>query len=126
MDHFSEDSQHFSMLCGQSRVVSLLVSARFLFLSSYRLGGFPVRVRLNRRNNLSIMQASTISTLQVGLTGSIGMVLDSVREVDATRFQHLVQWSDDKSLSRDSWELQEDLSVIPETSNPELYFEIKD
>ena len=53
------------------------------------------------------------------------MVLDSIREVDATRFQHLVQWSDDKSLSRDSWELQEDLSVIPETSNPELYFEIK-
>ena len=64
-------------------------------------------------------------TVQHYLTGSVGMVLDSVREVDATRFQHLVQWSDDKSLSRDSWELQEDLSVIPETSNPELYFEIK-
>ena len=53
------------------------------------------------------------------------MVLDTVREVDATRMQHLVQWSDDKSFSRDSWERQEDLSKIPETSNPELYFEIK-
>ena len=65
-------------------------------------------------------------TVQHYLTGSVGMVLDSVREVDATRFQHLVQWNDDKSLSRDSWERQEDLSKIPETSNPELYFEIKD
>ena len=65
-------------------------------------------------------------TVQHYLTGSVGMVLDSGREVDATRCQHLVQWSDDKSLSRDSWELQEDLSVSPETSNPELYFEIKD
>ena len=65
-------------------------------------------------------------TVQHYLTGSVGMVLDSVREVDATRFQHLVQWSDDKSLSRDSWERQEDLSMFPETSNPELYFEIKD
>ena len=54
------------------------------------------------------------------------MVLDSIREVDANRFQYLVQWDDDKSLSRDSWERQEDLSAIPETSNPELYFEIKD
>ena len=65
-------------------------------------------------------------TVQHYLTGSVGMVLDSVREVDATRFQHLVQWNDDKSLSRDSWERQEDLSMIPDTSNPELYFEIKD
>ena len=65
-------------------------------------------------------------TVQHYLTGSVGMVLDSVREVDATRFQHLVQWNDDKSLSRDSWERQEDLSMFPETSNPELYFEIKD
>jgi len=65
-------------------------------------------------------------TVQHYLTGSVGMVLDTVREVDATRLQHLVQWSDDKSLSRDSCELQEDLSVIPETSSPELYFEIKD
>ncbi len=65
-------------------------------------------------------------TVQHYLTGSVGMVLDSVREVDATRFQHLVQWNDDKSLSRDSWERQEDLSKIPETSNPELYFQIKD
>ena len=64
-------------------------------------------------------------TVQHYLTGSVGMVLDSVREVDATRFQHLVQWNDDKSLSRDSWERQEDLSMFPETSNPELYFEIK-
>ena len=65
-------------------------------------------------------------TVQHYLTGSVGMVLDSVREVDATRFQHLVQWNDDKSLSRDSWERQEDLSMVPETSNPELYFQIKD
>ena len=65
-------------------------------------------------------------TVQHYLTGSVGMVLDSVREVDATRFQHLVQWNDDKSLSRDSWEVRQDLSKIPETSNPELYFEIKD
>ena len=65
-------------------------------------------------------------TVQHYLTGSVGMVLDTVREVDATRFQHLVQWNDDKSLSRDSWERLEDLSMIPETSNPELYFEIKD
>ena len=65
-------------------------------------------------------------TVQHYLTGSVGMVLDTVREVDATRLQYLVQWSDDKSLSRDSWERQEDLSMIPETSNPELYFEIKD
>ena len=64
-------------------------------------------------------------TVQHYLTGSVGMVLDSVREVDATRMQHLVQWSDDRSLSRDSWERQEDLSKIPATSNPELYFEIK-
>ena len=65
-------------------------------------------------------------TVQHYLTGSVGMVLDSIREVDANRFQYLVQWDDDKSLSRDSWERQEDLSAIPETSNPELYFEIKD
>ena len=65
-------------------------------------------------------------TVQHYLTGSVGMVLDSVREVDATRFQHLVQWNDDNSLRRDSWERQEDLSMFPETSNPELYFEIKD
>lgn len=64
-------------------------------------------------------------TVQHYLTGSVGMVLDTVREVDATRLQYLVQWSDDKSLSRDSWEVRQDLSKISETSNPELYFEIK-
>jgi len=65
-------------------------------------------------------------TVQHSFTGSIGTVLDTVRELDATRFQYLVQWNDDKSLSRDSWEVRQDLSVIPETSNPELYFEVKD
>ena len=65
-------------------------------------------------------------TVQHYLTGSVGMVLDSVREVDATRFQHLVQWSDDKSLSRDAWERQEDLSIFQETYNSDIYFEIKD
>ena len=65
-------------------------------------------------------------TVQHYLTGSVGMVLDTVREVDATRLQYLVQWSDDKSLSRDSWEVRQDLSILPETSNPELYFQIKD
>ena len=65
-------------------------------------------------------------TVQHYLTGSVGMVLDSVREVDATRFQHLVQWNDDKSLSRDSWERQEDLSIFQETYNSDIYFEIKD
>ena len=64
-------------------------------------------------------------TVQHYFTGSVGMVLDTVREVDATRLQYLVQWNDDKSFSRDSWEVRQDLSKIPETSNPELYFEIK-
>lgn len=64
------------MLYGQTRVVSLLVSARFLFLASYRLGSFPIGVRLHRRRSLSMMQSTVppvANTIQVGLTGSIGM-----------------------------------------------------
>jgi len=47
-------------------------------------------------------------------TGSIGTIIDSSYEVE-TPFQQLcVQWEDDKSSYRDSWEHRSDLSAVPE------------
>ena len=46
-------------------------------------------------------------------TGSVGTVIDSSYEVE-TPFQQLcVQWEDDLSPHRDSWERREALSIIP-------------
>ena len=46
-------------------------------------------------------------------TGSVGTVLDSSYELESPRRQFLVQWEDDRSFSRDSWERTTDLSIIP-------------
>ena len=56
------------------------------------------------------------STVQHEVTGSVGMVLDTVREIDETRFQYLVQWQDDLSLERSSWELRQDLFLVVNTN----------
>ena len=64
-----------------------------------------------RQNNYSIG-----STVQHEVTGSVGMVLDTVREIDETRFQYLVQWQDDLSLERSSWELRQDLFLVVNTN----------
>ena len=59
-------------------------------------------------------------------TGSVGTVLDSSYEVESPLRQFLVQWEDDRSLSRASWERITDLSIIPHASSADIYFEIKD
>ena len=64
-----------------------------------------------RQNNYSIG-----STVQHEVTGSVGMVLDTVREIDETRFQYLVQWQDDLSLERSSWEHRQDLFLVVNTN----------
>jgi len=64
-----------------------------------------------RQNNYSIG-----STVHHEVTGSVGMVLDTVREIDETRFQYLVQWQDDLSLERSSWELRQDLFLVVNTN----------
>tara|TARA_Y100000310_G_scaffold240952_1_gene244853 strand:- start:555 stop:809 length:255 start_codon:yes stop_codon:yes gene_type:complete len=46
-------------------------------------------------------------------TGSVGTVLDSTYELESPMRQFLVQWEDDRSFSRDSWERTTDLSIIP-------------
>ena len=48
-------------------------------------------------------------------TGSVGTVLDSTYEMESPMRQFLVQWEDDRSFSRDSWERTTDLSIIPHT-----------
>jgi len=48
-------------------------------------------------------------------TGSVGTVLDSTYELESPMRQFLVQWEDDRSFSRDSWERTTDLSIIPHT-----------
>ena len=48
-------------------------------------------------------------------TGSVGTVLDTTYELESPRRQFLVQWEDDRSFSRDSWERTTDLSIIPHT-----------
>jgi hypothetical protein len=59
-------------------------------------------------------------------TGSVGTVLDSSYEVESPRRQFLVQWEDDLSYSRDSWEQSIDLSIIPHASSTDIYSQIKD
>ena len=59
-------------------------------------------------------------------TGSVGTVLDSSYEVESPRQQFLVQWEDSLSPSKDSWEQDLDLSIVPHASNPAIYFEIND
>ena len=47
-------------------------------------------------------------------SGSQGTVIDTVREVNATRFQYLVNWhNDDEATKQESWELRQDLSLVP-------------
>ena len=53
--------------------------------------------------------------LQHYSTGSVGTVLDSTYELESPRRQFLVQWEDDRSFSRDSWERTTDLSIVPHT-----------
>jgi heat shock protein HspQ len=64
-----------------------------------------------RQNNYSIG-----STVQHEVTGSVGTVLDSVREVKETRYHYLVQWQDDYSLEQSSWELRRDLFLVVNTN----------
>ena len=45
-------------------------------------------------------------------SGPQGTVIDTVRELDATRFQYLIDWHDDQN-ERESWELRQDLSLVP-------------
>jgi hypothetical protein len=47
------------------------------------------------------------------VSGSQGTVIDTVREVDATRFQYLVTWHDDDRSENESWELRQDLYKVP-------------
>ena len=54
-------------------------------------------------------------------TGSVGTVLDSSYELESPRRQFLVQWEDDRSLSRDSWERTTDLSIVPHTYETQTF-----
>tara|TARA_Y100000034_G_scaffold63474_1_gene76780 strand:+ start:262 stop:471 length:210 start_codon:yes stop_codon:yes gene_type:complete len=47
------------------------------------------------------------------VSGSQGTVIDTVRELDATRFQYLVTWHDDDRSENESWELRQDLNKVP-------------
>jgi hypothetical protein len=47
-------------------------------------------------------------------TGSIGTIIDAVYEVESPLQQLCVQWEDDKSSYKDSWEHRGDLSVVPQ------------
>ena len=48
------------------------------------------------------------------VSGSQGTVIDTVREIDATRFQYLVTWHDeDDRGEKESWELRQDLNKVP-------------
>ena len=60
-----------------------------------------------RKNNYSIG-----STVQHEATGSVGTVLDTVREAEETRYHYLVQWLDDRAKERSSWELRQDLFLV--------------
>ena len=45
-------------------------------------------------------------------TGSIGTVIDSSYEVETPFQQMCVQWEDDLSPHKDSWERRNDLSMV--------------
>jgi len=47
-------------------------------------------------------------------TGSIGTIIDTSYELDTPLQQLCVQWEDDKSSHKDSWEHRRDLSAVPE------------
>ena len=84
---------------------------------------------LRRRNNSGIerkLEMEIGDKVQHYSTGSVGTVLDSCYEVESPRRQFLVQWEDDLSYSRDSWEQSIDLSIIPHASNTDIYSQIKD
>ena len=87
------------------------------------------RVELRRRTNSGIerkLEMEIGDKVQHFNTGSVGTVLDSSYEIESPRRQFLVQWEDDLSYSRDSWEQSIDLSPIPHASSTDLYFQIKD
>lgn len=46
-------------------------------------------------------------------TGSIGTVIDTVYSMGSDFQQMCVQWEDDRSSYRDSWEMPQSLSIIP-------------
>ena len=47
-------------------------------------------------------------------TGSIGTIIDTSYELGTPLQQLCVQWEDDKSSYKDSWERRDDLSAVPE------------
>jgi len=47
-------------------------------------------------------------------TGSIGTIIDIVYEVENPLQQMCVQWEDDKSSYKDSWEHRTALSIVPQ------------
>ena len=47
-------------------------------------------------------------------TGSIGTIIDTSYEIGTPLQQMCVQWEDDKSSYKDSWERRDDLSAVPE------------
>jgi len=56
-------------------------------------------------------------------TGSIGTVIDTVYSMGSDFQQMCVQWEDDRSSYRDSWEMPQSLSVL---STPVYDFSISD
>ena len=86
-------------------------------------------LELRRRTNPNIeskLEMEIGDKVQHFNTGSVGTVLDSSYELESPRRQFLVQWEDDLSYSRDSWEQSIDLSPIPHASSADIYFQIKD
>jgi len=47
------------------------------------------------------------------VSGSHGTVIDTVRELEATRFQYLVTWHDEDRGEKETWELRQDLNKVP-------------
>ena len=78
--------------------------------------GVATNMELRTRTNSGIERKLDMEIgdkVQHYSTGSVGTVLDSSYELESPRRQFLVQWEDDRSFSRDSWERTTDLSIIP-------------
>jgi hypothetical protein len=86
-------------------------------------------VVLRRRTNSGIerkLEMEIGDKVQHFNTGSVGTVLDSSYEIESPRRQFLVQWEDDLSYDRDSWERSVDLSPLPHASSTDIYFSAKE
>jgi hypothetical protein len=62
---------------------------------------------MKKRNSFSV------GDIVEHFSGSQGTVIDTIREIEATRFQYLIDWHDGNRGEKETWELRQDLTELP-------------